>query len=225
MGECPFCEILASDVNRDLVASWEEAVAFEPLGPIVPGHLLVVPRRHVIDALEDPALTAAVMRRVAEFAERPCNIITSAGAGATQTVFHLHVHIVPRQFGDGLKLPWTEQMAASATPTEEKCHECNGRGHTWEFSRDGYVTCDWCGGSGEEPKAAAGSATPTGHEVIDRYYVAGSATPARRITGEPPGWEGTRALHERHVAGSATPTDYDDNGWETLRHDIGDDDG
>jgi hypothetical protein len=32
------------------------------------------------------------------------------------------------------------------------CHECNGRGHTWEFSRYGYMTCEWCGGSGEEPR-------------------------------------------------------------------------
>jgi histidine triad (HIT) family protein len=51
-------------------------------------------------------VTAAVMRRAAELATPPCNIITSAGTEATQTVFHLHVHIVPREAGDGLELPW-----------------------------------------------------------------------------------------------------------------------
>jgi histidine triad (HIT) family protein len=43
----------------------------------------------------------------------PCNIITSVGAEATQTVFHLHLHVVPRRFGDGLALPWTGQETPS----------------------------------------------------------------------------------------------------------------
>jgi len=57
-----------------------------------------------------------------------------------------------------------DDPSAAGSATATRCHECEGRGHTWEFSRDGYVTCDWCGGSGEEPGTAAmaGSATPTG---------------------------------------------------------------
>lgn len=47
------------------------------------------------------------MYRAAEIAPHPSNLITSAGAEATQSVFHLHVHIVPRGENDGLALPWT----------------------------------------------------------------------------------------------------------------------
>lgn len=82
-----------------------------PLNPIVDGHVLVLPVQYVRDAAEDPDVTAAVMRHVAAMChrERPMNIITSIGAAATQSVFHLHVHLVPRAFGDGLMLPWTGQ--------------------------------------------------------------------------------------------------------------------
>ncbi|AEY85311.1 hypothetical protein SHJG_p1121 (plasmid) [Streptomyces hygroscopicus subsp. jinggangensis 5008] len=80
------------------------------------GHVFVLPRVHVEDAGTDPEVTAAVMRRAAELmAEHPAaNLITSKGAAATQTVYHLHVHVVPRQEGDGLPLPWTPQHTARA---------------------------------------------------------------------------------------------------------------
>ncbi|MCL6299515.1 HIT family protein [Streptomyces kronopolitis] len=81
-----------------------------------PGHVVVLPRVHVEDAGTDPEVTGAVMRRIAELmAEHPAaNLITSKGEAATQSVFHLHVHVVPRQAGDGLPLPWTPQHAARA---------------------------------------------------------------------------------------------------------------
>jgi histidine triad (HIT) family protein len=105
---CPFCELLA-DGSRPLTHDWGSAVAFEPLDPIVAGHLLVIPREHVVDASVDPLVTADVMANAAQVAAEkwPCNVITSCGAGATQSVFHLHVHIVPRHEDDGLLLPWS----------------------------------------------------------------------------------------------------------------------
>lgn len=113
MSDCPFCDLL-EDGSRSFTHQWSDAVAFEPLGPVVPGHLLVIPREHVNDASDNPELTAAVMRRASDVAagKWPCNIITSCGAGATQSVFHMHVHIVPRKLGDGLLLPWTLQHRA-----------------------------------------------------------------------------------------------------------------
>lgn len=103
---CVFCDIAAGRAPRKLVVEWGRALAIEPLHPVVPGHVLVIPKVHVPDATYDPSITAMVMMNAAQIARPPCNIITSAGAEATQTVFHLHVHIVPRRAGDGLQLPW-----------------------------------------------------------------------------------------------------------------------
>ena len=107
---CAFCDIVFEQAPATIVRRWGDSVAFVPLNPVTPGHLLVVPVLHVRDAIEAPEVTGATMRHAAMLAERPCNIITSAGAEATQTVLHFHVHIVPRRAGDGLALPWTGQV-------------------------------------------------------------------------------------------------------------------
>lgn len=104
---CVFCDIVAGLESADIVCEWDYAVAFIPLAPVVPGHVVVVPRVHVPDFTTDPLISAEVMRCAAQIADPPCNVITSAGAAATQTVFHLHLHIVPRADGDGLALPWS----------------------------------------------------------------------------------------------------------------------
>lgn len=104
---CTFCEIVAGRAPATVLRETRDTLVIVPLNPVTDGHVLVIPRRHVVDALEDPRITAEVMHTAAEVATRPCNIITSAGAVATQTVFHLHVHVVPRRENDGLALPWT----------------------------------------------------------------------------------------------------------------------
>ena len=104
---CTFCEIVAGRAPATVLRETRDALVIVPLNPVTDGHVLVIPRWHVVDALEDPRITAEVMHTAAEVATRPCNIITSAGAVATQTVFHLHVHVVPRRENDGLALPWT----------------------------------------------------------------------------------------------------------------------
>lgn len=77
--------------------------------------MLIVPKRHVEDFADDPEVTAYVMRYAARFVESEgighCNLISSRGVDATQSVFHLHVHIVPRWKNDGLMLPWSNQHA------------------------------------------------------------------------------------------------------------------
>lgn len=108
MSSCPFCvRIAAGDVER----RWPFAVAFTPLHPATPGHLLVVPTVHVETAAEDPQVAAVVMHHAAQVAAEvgDCNVITSVGHAATQSVRHLHLHVVPRRAGDGLALPWTGQ--------------------------------------------------------------------------------------------------------------------
>ena len=108
---CVFCEIIAGNAPAQMVYRWPDAVAFIPLNPVVQGHVLVVPTRHVKDFGEDPETTMRTMARAAELPRKlepgvSWNLITSKGKPATQSVFHLHVHLVPRRWGDQLMLPW-----------------------------------------------------------------------------------------------------------------------
>ncbi|MFJ2568926.1 HIT family protein [Streptomyces halstedii] len=117
---CVFCAIAAGEAPADIVREWDDAVAVRPRsGGCTPGHVFVLPRVHVEDAGTDPEVTVAVMRRAAELmAVLPAaNLITSKGVEATQSVFHLHVHVVPRQDGDNLPLPWTPQHEARSART------------------------------------------------------------------------------------------------------------
>lgn len=109
VSDCVFCRIVSGDESAQIVRRWSGAVAFIPLNPVTPGHVLVVPAQHVEDALENPYVTAQAVAYAVELAEGPCNIITSVGVEATQSIKHLHWHIVPRHAGDGLALPWTGQ--------------------------------------------------------------------------------------------------------------------
>ena len=116
MADCPFCaRIKAGEYDYHNYSN----VAFQPLNPVVPGHFLVVPRKHVTHALESPARAASALAFAGHLAVEmgldACNFITSAGVAATQTVFHLHVHAVPRREGDGLALPWTGQKREPAS--------------------------------------------------------------------------------------------------------------
>lgn len=106
MGTCPFCDIASGRAPATVVREWATALAIVPLKPVVEGHVIVLPKAHVMDFTSDPTVTGMVMQRAAELAGHPSNLITSAGAEATQSVFHLHVHIVPRAANDGLALPW-----------------------------------------------------------------------------------------------------------------------
>lgn len=105
--DCVFC-----DPTRiaSVVAIMDDMMVFEPVSPVAAGHLLVAPRDHVPDFTTSPYITAAVMQvaaKVAALKGGDFNLITSAGLSATQSVRHLHIHLVPRVQGDGLKLPWS----------------------------------------------------------------------------------------------------------------------
>lgn len=112
MAECPFCKrIAAGEYDYDDVY----AVAFQPLKLVTPGHFLVVPRQHVTDAKAHPLAASRAMHFAAVLAGLmeldACNLITSVGPEATQSVYHLHIHVIPRRAGDGLLLPWGGQHA------------------------------------------------------------------------------------------------------------------
>ncbi len=106
---CPFCEIAAGRAPATIVREWDDVFAITPLNPVVDGHTLVIPKRHVRDFAQAPYTAADTMRCASELAyelDRPMNLITSKGREATQSVFHLHLHLVPRAENDGLALPW-----------------------------------------------------------------------------------------------------------------------
>lgn len=107
---CPFCEINVGRAPATFVHEWSDAIAIVPLNPVVDGHVLVIPKTHVTDFADNPDVTGATARRAAQLCRNldlvHANLITSRGVHATQSVFHLHLHLVPRAAGDGLALPW-----------------------------------------------------------------------------------------------------------------------
>lgn len=105
---CVFCDIIDGLAAAQTVREWDDAIAIVPRDPVVDGHLIVLPKTHVPDA-GDPGYAALTIHRAAALAAElypSFNLITSVGRVATQTVFHLHMHVVPRRPGDGLELPW-----------------------------------------------------------------------------------------------------------------------
>ncbi|MFE1081729.1 HIT family protein [Nocardiopsis alba] len=109
---CVFCNIAAGTAPATVVRRWADALAIVPLNPVTDGHLLIIPTQHVANAATSPVVTGlAAMHAASLLAEtgQQANLITSIGPNASQTVFHLHWHLVPRSAGDGLTLPWTNQ--------------------------------------------------------------------------------------------------------------------
>jgi histidine triad (HIT) family protein len=131
---CPFCDIVAhqEDDAREVFRT-AQVVAFFPLEPATLGHTLLIPRVHVRD-IWDPNLnlnlTYELSRctvRLAEAVKRAIrpdglNIIQSNGAAATQTVMHLHVHVVPRWQGDALGQIWPVETHYSENQKDEAWH-------------------------------------------------------------------------------------------------------
>jgi histidine triad (HIT) family protein len=114
--DCIFCKIIAGELPATIVDQDERTVAFMDISPATRGHLLVVPRSHARDLLEidreDLEATILAAQRMASRAvERldadGVNLLNSCGRAAWQTVFHFHVHVIPRYEGDPLRLPWT----------------------------------------------------------------------------------------------------------------------
>ncbi len=113
--DCLFCAIASGDGPAQVLEADEHTVAFMDINPATPGHALVIPRAHSADLLDisdaDLERTMLASRRLAERmkAALDCdgiNVLNCCGAAAWQTVFHFHVHVVPRYRDDPLKLPW-----------------------------------------------------------------------------------------------------------------------
>ena len=117
--DCIFCAIAAGEAPATTVAEDERTVAFMDISPATDGHLLVIPRAHYEDVLviDDADLDAtmhtarAMARRVKDrLGADGVNLLNSCGRAAWQTVFHFHVHVIPRYDDDPLKLPWVPEQ-------------------------------------------------------------------------------------------------------------------
>lgn len=117
-GDCEFCEIVASEEPARIVLRSKEIVAFFPLEPATLGHTLVIPTTHLPDiwSLNDGVAASLAVATVSvacavrkAMAPDGLNIIQSNGQAATQTVPHLHVHVVPRWFGDDMGSIWPKE--------------------------------------------------------------------------------------------------------------------
>jgi len=121
--ECIFCSIATGDMPATIVDEDERTIAFMDIAPATRGHALVIPRAHAPDLLsvgtEDlQAVAVASQRLAARSKERlradGINLLNSCGAAAWQTVFHFHVHVIPRYRDDPLRLPWVPAPGDSA---------------------------------------------------------------------------------------------------------------
>jgi len=122
VADCIFCKIAAGELPATVVASDERAMAFLDINPATRGHTLVIPRAHARDihdvGAEDLEAAAALAQRIAGLARERLGadgvtLMQSSGEAAWQTVFHFHIHVIPRYAGDPLRLPWVPAPAAA----------------------------------------------------------------------------------------------------------------
>lgn len=113
--DCIFCAIAARTGPAEVIAADDRAIAFLDISPATRGHTLVIPRAHADNLLEiDPDDLAHVAKMAQSIAKRMpealgcdgVNLLNSCGAAAWQTVFHFHMHVIPRYEDDPLQLPW-----------------------------------------------------------------------------------------------------------------------
>jgi len=115
---CIFCAIVARQAEASVVYEDETVLAFMDLNPVTPGHLLVVPREHAVGLEDlDGATSGHVwsvghdLARALRRSSMRCegiNVLLCDGEAAFQTVFHFHLHVIPRYAGDG----WTLKAEA-----------------------------------------------------------------------------------------------------------------
>lgn len=115
MDGCIFCAIVDGTGPAHTIYSDDDAIAFMDINPATDGHALVIPRTHVRDLWEidedEAARVMAATVRVAAQIRRALdpdgmNVLHATGSAAFQTVYHFHLHVIPRYFNDPIKLPW-----------------------------------------------------------------------------------------------------------------------
>jgi histidine triad (HIT) family protein len=117
--DCIFCAIVAGEAPSVTIAQTERAIAFMDVNPVTHGHALVIPRAHAVDLLDvarDDLVACSELAQViaarvkARLGADGVNLFNCCGADAWQSVFHFHLHVIPRfkdeSSKDSIRLPW-----------------------------------------------------------------------------------------------------------------------
>lgn len=122
---CIFCRIVDGQAPATVVKEDDLCIVIEPLNPVVEGHVLVIPKKHTRDFADEYVTAAYAMVTASLYAHSnpgEYNLITSKGKNATQSVFHLHIHLVPRRENDRLALPWFSGKPSKKYSGKSKKH-------------------------------------------------------------------------------------------------------
>jgi histidine triad (HIT) family protein len=118
--DCIFCKVIAGELPGQIVDSDERTITVMDINPATRGHVVVIPREHSRDLLsvsdEDLVSTMHAARRIVErmretLAPAGFNVLNNMGRAAWQSIFHFHVHVIPRYQDDPLQLPWLPRPA------------------------------------------------------------------------------------------------------------------
>jgi len=113
--DCIFCKIIRGEIPSFKVFENDRVFAFMDINPIQPGHSLVIPKFHTKNIFDAPdewaAATINGVQRLARAVNKTLNpdginVLQANGPGAAQSVFHLHMHVVPRAMNDEMKMNW-----------------------------------------------------------------------------------------------------------------------
>ena len=131
MSDCVFCKIVAGQIPSTRVFEDEHTLAFMDLGQVNPGHVLVAVKKHAPNLYElDEVQAAAVARACVKvskairnaFKPEGLSVYQANGKAEGQTVFHYHVHLLPRHEADGMELTWPVK-----NPPREKLEDYAGK--------------------------------------------------------------------------------------------------
>jgi histidine triad (HIT) family protein len=121
--DCIFCKVIAGEIPGEVVDSDDRTVTVMDINPATRGHVVVIPREHSENLLavseDDLAATMGAVRRITERMQETLepdgfNVLNNMGRAAWQSIFHFHVHVIPRYREDPLQLPWVPGPADPA---------------------------------------------------------------------------------------------------------------
>ncbi|MGE2717464.1 HIT family protein [Mycolicibacterium litorale] len=125
---CVFCDIVAGEAPAIRICEDADYLAILDIRPFARGHTLVIPKRHSVDLTDTPPETVAGMARIGQRIAKAArhsglhadgnNVVINDGRAAFQTVFHIHLHVLPRRSGD--KLSFAKNMVLRRDPDREE---------------------------------------------------------------------------------------------------------